>query len=221
MLKLAPQTQFTAKFVDLHKNPNNNANKKTNHLPPRKTLNKEKRAREYLVAHEIEALRKSARYSGRYGHRDDTLVLLMYRHGLRVSEVVNLKWEQADLKMGLLHVRRVKNGQPSTHPLRGIELRALRQLKRENPHSAYVFSSMRGTPLTTRRVREIIATAGQNANIGFPVSPHMLRHSTGFYLANAGRDTRSIQSYLGHSSINSTVIYTQLSTNRFKDFWSD
>ena len=217
MLKLAPQTQFTAKFVDLNKKLNN----KPDHLPPRKTLNKEKRAREYLVAHEIEALRKSARCSGRYGHRDDTLVLLIYRHGLRVSEAVNLKWEQVDLKMGLLHVKRVKNGQPSTHPLRGIELRALRQLKRENPHSAYVFSSMRGTPLTTRRVREIIATAGQNANIGFPVSPHMLRHSTGFYLANAGRDTRSIQSYLGHSSINSTVIYTQLSTNRFKDFWSD
>ena len=144
-----------------------------------------------------------------------------HRHGLRVSEIVSLKWEQIDLKVGLLHVNRVKNGLPSTHPLRGIELRALRQLKRENPHSCYVFSSMRGTPLTTRRVREIIQTTGQNANIGFPVSPHMLRHSTDFYLANKGEDTRSIQSYFGHSSISSTVIYMQLSPNRFKSFWRD
>ena len=217
MLKLVPQTQFSAEFLNL----NEKVNKRTNQSPPRKIPNKEKRTREYLVAHEVEELRKAARCAGRYGHRDDTLVLLMYRHGLRVSEAVNLKWEQVDLKMGLLHARRVKNGQPSTHPLRGIELRALRQLKRENPHGSYVFSSMRGTPLTTRRVREIITTAGQNASIGFSVSPHMLRHSIGFYLANAGQDTRSIQSYLGHSSINSTVIYTQLSPNRFKNFWQD
>ena len=217
MLKLVPQTQFTAEFLKLNEKPN----KKSNQLPPRKITNKEKRTREYLVTHEVEALRKAARCSGRYGHRDDTLVLLMYRHGLRVSEAVNLKWDQIDLKVGLLHVNRVKNGLPSTHPLRGLELRALRQLKRKNPHSSYVFSSMRGTPLTTRRVREIITTSAKNANIEFPVSPHMLRHSTGFYLANEGQDTRSIQSYLGHSSINSTVIYTQLSPNRFKSFWRD
>jgi type 1 fimbriae regulatory protein FimB/type 1 fimbriae regulatory protein FimE len=220
MLKLIPQTQFTAECLNLS-NSTPNQQKRSSPHPPRKMLNKDKRAREYLVTHEVEALRKAARCSGRYGHRDDTLILLMYRHGLRVSETVSLKWEQVDLKVGLLHVSRVKNGLPSTHPLRGTELRALRQLKREYPHSSYVFSSMRGTPLTTRRVREIIATAGQNASIGFPVSPHMLRHSTGFYLANTGQDTRAIQSYLGHANISSTVIYTQLSPNRFKSFWSD
>ncbi len=190
-------------------------------VPPKKLKNLECRTREYLAQSEINQLRKSAKNSGRHGHRDDTLILLMFRHGLRVGEVITLRWEQIDLRQGLLHVTRLKNGIPSTHPLRGIELRALRQLQRNYPDSIYVFTSERKAPLTDRNVRHIIARAGKAASFAFSIHPHMLRHSTGFHLANEGHDTRAIQGYLGHSNIKNTVIYTQLSSKRFNDFWKD
>ena len=145
----------------------------------------------------------------------------MFRHGLRVGEIVSLRWDQIDLRQGLLHVHRLKNGIASTHPLRGIELRTLRQLQRSYPDSVYVFASERKSPLTDRSVRHIIARAGEVAAFCFTIHPHMLRHSTGFYLANQGHDTRAIQSYLGHANIKNTVIYTELAPNRFKDFWKD
>ncbi len=194
---------------------------KTAISPPRKQKNTDLRSREYLSPHEIECLRKAARTHHYHSHRDDTLIFLMFRHGFRVSEVIALRWEQLDLKKGLLHVKRIKNGIPSTHPLRGPELRALKQLKRNYPESPYVFMSQRGTPLSSRMVRHLVSNAGKHAKLPFPVHPHMLRHSTGFYLANKGHDTRAIQSYLGHANINNTVIYTQLAPDRFKDFWDD
>ena len=189
--------------------------------PPRRRRNIELRTREYLTTHEVDSLRKAARTYGRHGHRDDTLILIMFRHALRVSEATALRWEQADLKQGLLHVRRLKNGLPSTHPLRGVELRALRQLKRDYPDSPYIFVSERKAPLTTRTVRHIVARAGENAEFEFTVHPHMLRHSTGFHLASQGQDTRAIQSYMGHSNIKNTTIYTELSPQRFNSFWCD
>ena len=136
---------------------------------PRRKCNRELRTREYLTTPEINELRKAARSVGRYGHRDDTLILLMFRHALRVSELIALRWEQADLKQGLLHVRRIKNGLPSTHPLRGVELRALRQLKRDCPDSPYIFISERNSPLTARTVHHIIARAGKQAQFDFGV----------------------------------------------------
>jgi type 1 fimbriae regulatory protein FimB/type 1 fimbriae regulatory protein FimE len=140
---------------------------------------------------------------------------------LRVGELITLKWDQVDLKADLLHVKRLKNGLASTHPLHGVELRALKALKREHPEASYVFISERGTPLSDRTVRQIVARAGEHAKLGFSVHPHMLRHSTGFYLANKGEDTRAIQSYMGHANIKNTVIYTELSPKRFDRFWQD
>ena len=96
--------------------------------------------------------------SGGTGSRDVALIQVTYRHGLRVSEVVALRWEQIDLKQGLLHVNRLKNGVPSTHPLRGPELRSLRHLQRYYP-SAYVFSTERGGPMTTANVRKVVTRA--------------------------------------------------------------
>jgi type 1 fimbriae regulatory protein FimB/type 1 fimbriae regulatory protein FimE len=216
MLTIIPQISQTAKILKVVKS--KTANKP---LPPRRVANSQVRSREYLTAHEIEAVRKAARSIGRQGHRDDTLILIVFRHALRVSELIALKWEQVDLKLGLLHVSRIKNGIPSTHPLRGVELRALRQLKRDHQNLSYVFVSERNAPLTARTVRHIVSRAGEQAKLGFTVHPHMLRHSTGFYLANQGQDTRAIQGYMGHSNIKNTTIYTQLSPNRFKSFWSD
>ena len=148
--------------------------------------------------------------------------MMAYRHGLRASELAGLRWDQIDLKAGALHVARRKNGSPSTHPLRGPELRALRSWKRQQDEmTPYVFTSLRGGPLTVRTIHFVVAAAGKAAGIDFPVHPHMLRHATGFYLANAGQDTRAIQLYLGHKNIQHTVRYTELSPLRFKDFWKD
>jgi len=190
-------------------------------VPPPRRKNKEVRSREHLTPDEVERLIASAKSLGRYGHRDATLILMAYRHGLRVSELVALRWDMVDLKKGLLHVSRLKNGVESTHPLRGPELRALRKLLRSYPDTPYLFTSERKGPLTTAAIRKIVTRAGQHAKIGLPVHPHMLRHSTGYKLANDGHDTRAIQHYLGHKNIQHTVRYTELSANRFKDFWTD
>ncbi len=190
-------------------------------LTKKRQKNVDLRSREYLSTNEIEKIRKAARNFGRHGHRDDTLILLMFRHGLRVGEVTILRWEQIDFQQGFLHVKRIKNGLASTHPLRGVEMRALRKLKRDYNSSTYVFVSERKAPLTKRTVQHIITRAGRLADLDFTIHPHMLRHSTGFYLANKGHDTRSIQGYLGHANIKNTVIYTALSHQRFNEFWDD
>ena len=190
-------------------------------VPPLRRPNKDLRSREYLTADEIDQLMASARSVGRHGHRDSTLILVAFRPGLRVSELVALRWDMVDLKQGLLHVNRLKNGVESVHPIRGPELRALRKLQREYPDTPYLFVTERKGPLTTSTVRKIIARAGEHAKIGLPVHPHMLRHSTGYKLANDGHDTRAIQHYLGHKNIQHTVRYTELAANRFKDFWKD
>ncbi len=189
-------------------------------VPPRRLPNKSRRSREHLSEKEVGALLDAAKKSGRHGHRDATLILLAYRHALRVSELVALRWDQIDLSQGLLHVARVKHGTPSTHPLRGPEIRALRRLKRTYA-APYVFMTERRGPLTTSTVRKIIARAGQLACLGFPVHPHMLRHACGFKLANDGHDTRAIQHYLGHKNIQHTVKYTELASDRFNRFWQD
>ncbi len=188
---------------------------------PRRPPNSALRTREHLTDTEIDSLMSAARKTGRHGHRDATLILLGYRHGLRVSELVALRWEQIDLKQGLLHVTRAKNGTPATHPLRGPELRALRKVAREYPDSPYVFASERKGPLTPTAVRKIVKRAGKAANIGIDIHPHMLRHSCGYYLANKGADTRAIQAYLGHRSISNTVQYTALAPDRFNKFCED
>ncbi len=190
-------------------------------VPPLRRKNCEVRSREHLTPDEVERLINAAKSVGRHGHRDATLILTAYRHGLRVSELVALRWDMVDLKQGLLHVNRLKNGVTSTHPLRGPELRALRKLQRDYPDTPYLFVTERKGPFTTSAVRKIIARAGSTAEIGFPVHPHMLRHSTGYKLANDGHDTRAIQHYLGHKNIQHTVRYTELSAGRFKDFWTD
>jgi len=188
--------------------------------PPRRT-NAERRSREYLTEQEVEQLMAAASQVGRHGHRDATLILLAYRHGLRVSELINLRWEQIDFKNGLLHVNRLKQGNPSVHPFRGTELRAVRRLQRDYATQPYIFCSERNGPLSSDAIRKIIGRAGEIARLPFPVHPHMLRHACGYKLAQMGQDTRAIQHYLGHQNIHHTVHYTQLTSERFKDFWKE
>ena len=189
--------------------------------PPRRQRNADVRTREYLYDGEITRLIGAAARN-RYGHRDATMVLIAYRHGLRAGELVTLRWDAIDFAHGRLHVRRLKGGSESVHPLSGRELRALRRLKREQePHSPFIFTSERGAPFTPAGFRKMIARLGVAADLGFPVHPHMLRHACGFKLANDGVDTRSLQAYLGHRNIQHTVRYTEMAPTRFKNFWHD
>ena len=188
-------------------------------VTPTRLPNGHLRTREYLTEAEVERLMAAAR-KNRWGHRDATMILVAYRHGLRVSELVDLRWDQIELASGSLHVRRVKRGTPSTHPILGDELRALRRLQREQqPNSPFVFTSERGSPFTTAGFARMVERAGIEAKLGFKAHPHMLRHACGYALANRGHDTRALQAYLGHRNIQHTVRYTELSPMRFKDFW--
>jgi type 1 fimbriae regulatory protein FimE len=190
-------------------------------IPPRRTKNLDRRTREYLTPAEVEKLLQASSKVGRHGARDRTLILLAYRHGLRVSELVTMRWEQIDFKAGSVHVNRLKNGMASTHPIRGLELRALRKLRAEYPDSPYVFVTEREGPMTPATARKLITRAGELAKLPFPIHPHMLRHACGYKLASEGQDTRAIQQYLGHKNITHTVRYTELSPGRFKNFWKD
>lgn len=182
----------------------------------------EVRTREYLLPEEVEAMRSAIKKSkGRHAHRDSTLILLIYRHGLRVAEAASLRWEQIDFNAGTIYVKRVKKGTPSTHPLYSEEIRSLRKLQRDYPASPYVFQSSRHGPLALDTVGGIVEVAGELAGLPFPVHAHMLRHGTGYYLANRGTDTRTIQSYLGHNNIQHTVRYTELASARFQGLWDD
>jgi type 1 fimbriae regulatory protein FimB/type 1 fimbriae regulatory protein FimE len=135
-----------------------------------------------------------------------------------VSELVALRWDQVDLKQGLLQVSRMKKGTPSVHPLRGPKIRALRQFARESPASPYLIVTERGGPMTAAGFRKMLARTGELSALEFPVHPHMLRHGCGYKLANDGQDTRAIQHYLGHKNIQHTVKYTELSADRFKGY---
>jgi integrase len=184
--------------------------------------NADYRKREHLTETEIETLIEAAK-SNRYGHRDAIMILVAFRHGLRASEICDFTWDAIDFHAATMHVTRMKRGQATTHQIRGDELRALRKLQKEQePKSAFVFTPERGgTPFTRDSFNWMVKRAGKKAGLPFQVHAHMLRHATGYKLANAGKDTRSIQGYLGHKDIRHTVRYTELSPTRFKNFWPD
>jgi integrase len=166
--------------------------------PPGRRLNADYRDREYLTAAEIEKLLKAARQRGRHGPRDGLMILMAYRHGLRVSELVGLRWPQVDLTTAWLTVHRLKGSTGSTHGIPGDELRELRKLRRAQAEgSQYIFASEHGVPMTADGFRRMLQRAAESC--GLPgLHPHMLRHSCGFALADRGKDVREIQDYLGH-----------------------
>jgi integrase len=175
------------------------------------------RPREHLTEREVEKLIEVAKRNRR-GQRDATILLLCFRHGLRASELIGLQWSDVEFETATLHLRRAKGGQTGTHPLSGDEMRALRTLKRD-AKLPFIFETERGSPFSVAGLEKLVSRVGIAAKMPFPIHPHMLRHATGYALANRGTDTRTLQSYLGHRSIQSTVRYTELAPGRFKNIW--
>ena len=166
------------------------------------TVNSLVRTREYLTGREVERLMSAARKGSRWGHRDATMILIGYRHGLRASELCDLQWSQVELSTGRLHVRRAKNGSPSVHPTQGDEIRALRRLQREQGPSSHVLHDGAGRSDDAPRPFTLCsAGSGGAPRCRSRIHPHMLRHGCGYALANAGHDTRALQAWLGHKNI--------------------
>ena len=171
--------------------------------------------RDYLRPDEANAVIAAAGQVGRNPLRDQVLLRLMYRHGLRASEARYVKWTDFDLdNERSFHVRRLKGSNDSTHRLDRDEVSALRKLRDKARGNLYAFVSERGAPLSPDMIARIVQRAAEAAGLGFHVHPHMLRHSAGYMLANTGTDTRLIQDFLGHKNIQNTVRYTQLSAQR-------
>jgi site-specific recombinase XerD len=182
-------------------------------MPPKRVENRSVRTREYLTPTEVGKIIDSV--DGKYAIRNKLMLTMMYRHGLRVSELINLEWTQIDFESSTILVNRLKNGTESRHFLEEDEIAELNLLDKS---SRYIFLSERGRRFSRRTVHDLMQKAGQVSGITLPVHPHMLRHSRGYVLANRGVDTRAIQEYLGHKNINHTVRYTALSAERFRGF---
>ena len=191
-------------------------------VPPLKPLNADRRPREYLTPKEVERLiTATKKRTRRYSLRDATMILVAFRHGLRVSELCMLTWDQIDFSQGMMHVRRMKGGIPSVQQIGGEEMRMLRALKRADNAGRFLFMTERGAPVTPAGFRKMVARLGVTAKCPFSIHPHMLHHACGYKLANDSQDTRALQHYLGHKNIMHTVRYTELSPERFKHFWED
>jgi type 1 fimbriae regulatory protein FimB/type 1 fimbriae regulatory protein FimE len=189
--------------------------------PPRRRPNSERRTREHLSEAEVEALIDACK-GNRHAHRDATLILMGFRHGLRASELVDLRWDQVDFDTATLHVRRAKGGTPSTHDLGPRELRSLRKLQRESVPSQFVFVSERGVPFTTSAIRKLLTKVGEAAGLGgLKIHPHMLRHACGYALINKQLDVRRLQRLLGHKNVRHTIRYAELSPAPFRNLWDD
>lgn len=171
--------------------------------------------RKYLTPKEVQRLLDAARKP-----RDKAMILMAYRHGLRVSELVNLQWQDIEIESSLIHVFRLKNGKPSVHPLQQDEIEALQAMRWPSYKAdGAVFRAKHGGAMTANGFYRNFRDIGVAAGLPFKVHPHMLRHATGFKLANDGADTRALQDYLGHRNIQHTVTYTELVPHRFMGFW--
>jgi type 1 fimbriae regulatory protein FimB len=178
--------------------------------------------RKHLVSTEVEKLMEAAKGS-RNAARDRCLLLLMFRHGLRVSEACGLQLSQVDIESRVLHVARLKHGLSTTHPLRADELRVIKAWLAERakmkPEGDAFFLSERRRPLSRKTAWLAIRDYGRRAGLSVEAHPHMLRHACGFALADQGADTRLIQDYLGHRNIQHTVRYTATNPARFERLW--
>jgi type 1 fimbriae regulatory protein FimB len=194
------------------------ATKRRNVASPREATDSHRRLKDFLTPDEIDRLLEGTK-KGRHGVRDYLLVLMIYRHGLRVSEAIGLRLEAVNLNRARLWVERLKGSDSTEQPIVGDELRAIRRyLKTRKDKLPWLFISERGGPLSRYSVNHIVAEAGKRAKLGH-VWPHMLRHSCGYALVDKGTDFRTVQAYLGHREIRHTVRYTRVSGKRFVGLW--
>lgn len=193
-------------------------------MPPKRQANDTVREREWLTETEVEQLLKAARGgdSRRYGHRDATMILIAFRHALRVSELVNLRWSDVDFKASKLNVKRLKGSVSGVHPIEGDELRALRKLRAQDANTEFMFVTERGGPMSAAGFRKMLARLADDAGMSsLKVHPHALRHAAGYALVNKeGLNLRVIQDYMGHKELANTAKYTALASGRFKGIWS-
>lgn len=190
-----------------------------NNTPPLKLV--DTRSRKYITPHEAHQAKEASRKVGRHKDRDYLMMTMLYRHAFRVSELAALRWDQILFEDGKILVKRLKGSKASTQYLEPDELRALRRLKNEMKSDFVFVTEKKNTPMSPRRIHEIVQRAGKAAGLAINIHPHTLRHAKGFMLANKGEDTRAIQDYLGHKNINHTIRYTEMSPKRFRDFGSD
>lgn len=176
--------------------------------------------RKFLTEKEVELMIASVP-TGKHCIRDKCMLLMCFVHGLRVSELAQLRVQDVKLEEQIIYISRLKNGLSVQHPLQKKEAQALKNWMRRRSaylgcESDYLFLSMQGKKLSRQQLYRIFSRAGKNANVNVEVHPHMFRHACGYALANRGCDTRLIQDYLGHRNIQNTVIYTAANAARFK-----
>ncbi len=186
-----------------------------------KRRNVSRRSRDYLQPEEVRKLLEAALNSERYAHRNYTLILLCYRHALRVSELSELRWRMIDFDRKVIRVKRIMNGIDSVQPLRREEVTALRKLKRDYPGHSYLFISRFSKKISEKSVNRVVAGAGRKAKMRIRATPSMLRRGCGYALAEAGHSMVAVQHYLGHKNIRHTQRYFDLPERPFKDFWKD
>src|SRR6266446_3258324 len=178
--------------------------------------------RQHLVCAEVDKLMDTTK-GRRNAARDRCLLLLMFRHGLRISEACGLVLSQVDIEIRVLHVKRLKDGLSTTHPLRGEEIRAIKawlaERARMKPDTDAFFISERRSPLSRKTAWLMIRDYARLAGLPVEAHPHMLRHACGFALADQGADTRLIQDYLGHRNIQHTVRYMATNPVRYERLW--
>lgn len=173
------------------------------------------RSREYLTPKEVHRLIEAAGARGRHGLRDRTLLLMMFRHGLRVGEACWLKWDAVMLEERTIFIPRLKGSENTIHRLQADEIAALETLKQHYAGNVHLFVGERAKSLTPAAIAKIIQRAATQADLPLSVHPHMLRHACGYYLAEQGLPTRDIQAYLGHKNIQHTVRYIAANPARF------
>ncbi|MBW4601083.1 MAG: tyrosine-type recombinase/integrase [Calothrix sp. FI2-JRJ7] len=177
--------------------------------------NTDYRSREYLTVREVNSILRAAKVYGRHKVRNYALVLLIFRHGLRVSEAYDLRWDAISFLDEEIFITRKKGSDSGVHPLPQDEIEALKQLKELNIGSNYVFIGERGERLTAAAVQRLLTRLGEIAELNIKVHPHQLRHACGYYLVNEGHSTRFIQEFLGHRDIRHTEKYTKVNSKRF------